>query len=448
MASTSDFCFVHAADLHLDTPFKGIHQVAPAVAAALREASLQAFDAIVQLALDRKAAFVVIAGDVYDGADRGIRAQLRFRDGLAKLATAGIPSFVVHGNHDPVTTGWTAVRSWPEGVTVFGSDDVTAVEVVREGTTIAVVQGISYGRRDVTENLALRFRRPDSYETPAPELQGGVLHGGVLHVGVLHCNVHGASPGYADYAPCTIDDLRSTELDYWALGHIHQHTVLSEGRGARDPWIVYAGNSQARSPRASERGTKGAVVAHVQEGRIARVEHVACDSVRFAEIEYDVSGLTSLDEIEDQLLAQAFEAAHAADGRALVLRASLSGRSHAHVELARPGAIEGLLAHLRDAVRTAEPFLWWDGLTDQSARPIDLDAARSRGDFTSDLLALADSVALDDESATLLIDDVLGAVPRALAAELGTIMRDPETWASMIATATSVALDELSIGEQ
>src|SRR5277367_1737006 len=124
MTGSVSYSFVHAADLHLDTPFRGVHEVAPFVAAELREASLDAFDAIVTLALERGAAFLLVAGDVYDGAERGLRAQIRFRNGLARLAAAGIPSFVVHGNHDPVATGWSAISSWPEGVTVFPSDRV------------------------------------------------------------------------------------------------------------------------------------------------------------------------------------------------------------------------------------------------------------------------------------------------------------------------------------
>ena len=117
-----DFSFVHAADLHLDTPFKGIGSTAPQVAEQLREASLAAFDSLVDLCLERRAAFLVVAGDIYDGPERGLRAQLRFRDGLARLSAAGISSFVVHGNHDPVETGWSALNdTWPERVTIFGA---------------------------------------------------------------------------------------------------------------------------------------------------------------------------------------------------------------------------------------------------------------------------------------------------------------------------------------
>ena len=105
------FCFVHAADLHLDTPFRGIGQVNARLGERLRDASLDAFDDLVQLTIDRRAEFLLLAGDVYDGADRGVRAQLRFLRGMKKLAFEGIPVFVVHGNHDPLD-GWSAIRCY------------------------------------------------------------------------------------------------------------------------------------------------------------------------------------------------------------------------------------------------------------------------------------------------------------------------------------------------
>src|SRR3954467_1145267 len=142
-----DFCFVHAADLHLDTPFQGVGRTTPAVGAALRDASLEAWDALVELTLRRQAAFLLIAGDVYDGAERGLRAQLRFLRGLERLSAAGVQVLVAHGNHDPLD-GWSAIRAWPPGVHVFGSDVVEAVAIERDGAVLATVQGISYARRD------------------------------------------------------------------------------------------------------------------------------------------------------------------------------------------------------------------------------------------------------------------------------------------------------------
>jgi DNA repair exonuclease SbcCD nuclease subunit len=430
-ADGSSFSFVHAADLHLDTPFKGVHAVAPFVAEALREASLAAFDSIVQLALERRAAFIVVAGDVYDGADRGIRAQLRFRDGLARLADAGTPSFVVHGNHDPVTTGWSAVRSWPDGVTIFGSQDVEVVPVLRGGEQLATVQGISYARRETTENLALRYGRPV---------------GQSFHVGVLHCNVQGAGQGHGEYSPCTIADLRRAGLDYWALGHVHQHRILSESHGPGDPHIVYAGNSQARSPRPSERGPKGAVVVHVATGRTERIEPVACDKVRFDEIECPVDAIGSLDALEEQLVGRADDALARADGRSLVLRARLVGAGPVHRDLVREGTVDGLLRHLRDAAGAPAVFCWWDALEDATTAQHDLGAVRERGDFSADLLELAEELAKDPGAAAVLAGDLIAAVPRVLRRDASRIVGDELRFRELLAAATTVALDELAGG--
>src|SRR5438132_3466083 len=155
------FRFIHAADLHLDTPFAAIGRVAPEIAGRLRDASLEAYDVLTRLAIEREAAFVVFAGDIYDSADRGVRAQLRFLRGVERLGERGIPVFVAHGNHDPLD-GWSAIRRTPANLTVFGGDAVETHPVVREGELLAQVYGTSYPHRDVSENLALRFRRQDA----------------------------------------------------------------------------------------------------------------------------------------------------------------------------------------------------------------------------------------------------------------------------------------------
>ena len=151
---------------------------------------------------------------------------------------------------------------------MFGNEHVAVVPVYRDNKQIATVQGISFTSRATTENLTLKLHRPES---------DGV------HIGLLHCNLSGGSGAHANYSPCSIDDLERTGLDYLALGHVHQRQVIGPRHGADRPWIVYPGNSQARSPKASERGAKGAVVGHVRSGTVSDVEFVACDGVRFDE---------------------------------------------------------------------------------------------------------------------------------------------------------------------
>lgn len=397
--------FVHAADLHLDTPFEGLREVAPEVGAALREASLDAFDALVELCLEREAAFLLIAGDVYDGAERGLRAQLRFRQGLERLVGAGVQVFVVHGNHDPTDEGWSALRDWPEGARVFGSERVEAVPVERDGERIATVHGISYGRRDVTENLSLAFPR------------GGAAGatGTGLRIGLLHCNA-GGNPDHAPYAACSVADLAGADVDYWALGHVHDRRTLGEA-----PWIVYPGNLQGRSPRASEQGAKGALVVEVESTsgsparfRVVDVSFEALDRVRFLPVEVDVSGCADLAEVERLLQGEA-EARRAANpGRGLVLCARLQGTSEIQRDLARPESPGELLESLRDGRRGDAPFVWWASLASEVSRPLDREGLRARDDFCAEILNLVDALAASPEAFQRFRRDAFADLPESL----------------------------------
>ncbi|MCL1598881.1 MAG: DNA repair exonuclease [Actinomycetia bacterium] len=417
------FCFVHAADLHLDTPFSGIGEAAPEVSDALRRASLDAFDDLVALAIEREAAFVVFAGDIYDGAERGVAAQLRFQRGLKRLDDNGISSFIVHGNHDPVKVGWSAIRDWPGLVTVFDHKDVGEVTVEWRGEEIATVYGISYEKREQTENLALRFNRGN---------------GAGIHVGVLHANA-GNNQDHDPYAPCSLDDLTRINLDYWALGHIHKRQILRN-----DPWIVYSGNLQGRSPKPSEMGAKGAYVVEVDGTSIAEPEFVALDKIRFEEMELDVSGM-DLAEVEGELLKKADQALAGADGRSLLVRCSLKGSGDIHDDLVRKGAIEELLTELREESTSQTPFLWWESLKNRTTRAIDIDAIRERGDFSAELLALADELAAESEDEDSFVDHVVGRLPITKLERLGVDLPSPEDPA-LFDDAVSLAIEMLEGG--
>lgn len=408
------FCFVHAADLHLDTPFSGIGELAPRVADALRDASLDAFDNLVELAVERSAAFVVLSGDIYDGPERGVRAQLRFLRGLQRLNDRGIRSFVAYGNHDPVGSGWSAIREWPELVTEFGQGTVGEVTVEWEGRDVATVHGISFGQRHETGNLAQRFERGD---------------GPGIHVGVLHANV-GGNEDHDPYAPCTLEDLIETGLDYWALGHIHQRQVLHEG----DPWVVYPGNLQGRSPKPSERGSKGAYVVEVDGGTILEPEFVALDKVRFEQLKV-TAGDDDLPTLERRLLEKGEEHLAASEGRSLLLRCVLTGSGSIHRDLARRNALAEMLEDMRRETVDDFPFLWWESLIDRTVPGLDLEAIRGRGDFSAALLARVDEIAGSQEAMAAFSAQALSDLPMHKLKRLGVAVPDAgddECWADAV----------------
>ena len=151
------FRFLHAADLHLDTPFTRLTDVPEPVAATLRDASLQAFENLIDTALAEQVAFVSSPVTSTTGHERGVRAQLAFRAGCQRLADAGIRSFVAYGNHDPMREGWSAIGSFPDEVTIFGADEVSQVEVRIDDVVGRDGLGHQLRGSSTTENLAERF---------------------------------------------------------------------------------------------------------------------------------------------------------------------------------------------------------------------------------------------------------------------------------------------------
>lgn len=406
--------FLHAADLHLDTAPSGLRSYPPVVAEALRDASLHALDRLVDVAIQLGVGCVVLAGDIYEGAQRGTRAQLRFRDALERLDAAGVRTFVAHGNHDPVEEGWSAIRSWPAGVTVFSPGEPETV-VLMDGDHPIAVQGVSYGRRAERRNLARSF-------LPVPQEAFGI--------GVLHTDV-GALGG--DHAPCTLADLEEVGarcgIGYWALGHVHTRRVL---RGP-DPWVVYPGNTQGRHPSASELGAKGAVVVEVRDGRASEPEFVPLDAVRFVEVTVDVADMADIGDAHDALRERGDDLRREHDGRPLVVRATLCGRGPLHSVLRRDG-VEAL--HQELAVVDREPFVWWDRIEDRTLPQLDLAAAREADDLVGNVLRHLDGFDAD------AVSEVLARLPEPARAALSAAgaPADASEWSSAAAVTAVDAL--------
>ena len=207
------FRFIHAADLHLDSPFRGLAQTSERLRNLLHSATFQALDRIVGHAIESESDFLLLAGDLYDSSDRSLRALVEFRRQMERLAEREIGAYVVHGNHDPLN-GWGSEFKMPPNVLVFDGE-VRDQSVIRRGREIARVSGVSYTQERVTENLAKLFK---------PTLDG------VYSIAMLHANI-GRQSGHADYAPAPISDLRDSGFDYWALGHVHSRAVLSSSAG-------------------------------------------------------------------------------------------------------------------------------------------------------------------------------------------------------------------------
>lgn len=362
------FRFLHTGDLHLDSPFVGLTAEAPPeIARALRDSTLQAWERIVKLAVDEGVDFAVVAGDAFEHANRTLLAQVRFRDGLERMAAAGIPSFVVTGNHDPLS-GWEPAVRWPEATYRFGAEAVEARPVLRGGREIARVYGISYPVRDVTENLALRFHR----DADAP-----------YAVAVLHANV-GGQPGHMPYSPCTLTDLRASGIEYWALGHVHKPGVLSDAH----PTVVYCGNPQGRDPGEVE--PRGAYVVDVDRAGVAVPVFHATDAVRWQLLELDIGEIDGEEALVEAVVA-AVEAAQQAAARPIVVRVTLVGRGALHRSLNRGTLLAEVRQLAQERLPSGTRFAWIESLRDATRPVADPAGAGAPATFLGELSGEAEA---------------------------------------------------------
>jgi hypothetical protein len=338
--SSPTFRFVHAADLHLDAPFTGLRRAPSAITHKLGHAPLAAWDALVQLTIDQNAAFLLLAGDICDGADRAIPAQLRLLSGLQRLASLGVRTFIVRGPGDPADR-WMGIHRWPEGVHCFGSHAPESVAVRTVAGHIATIHGLSHSA-DRSVNRVARFRR-------------GTDPG--LHIGLLHATVR-AEAGNGDHFSVT--ELQTAGMDYWALGSDHRYREVSDGH----PRMVYPGTLQGRSLRQDETGAKGAVVVSVTDGMVSQVTHHALDAVRLIRASIDASAFVSASDLGRALQAEALRMRTDGTARTVVAGCDVLGRRPAWMgaQLA-----DGMWDRVLDDLRrdsTGDTMVWWDSVVD------------------------------------------------------------------------------------
>ncbi|RED56246.1 metallophosphoesterase family protein [Cohnella lupini] len=381
------FTFVHAADLHLDSPFKGLTKVPAAVRERLRESTFVALGKLSEVVEKEKADFVVLAGDLFDVADRSLRAQLRLQRALGTMTAHGARVFIVHGNHDP-ESGRQARLDWPEGVFAFGSATVGCIPAYsRKGDLVAHVYGISYPTPSVTDNLALRFKKRE---------------GAPFHLALLHANVDG-DPSHDNYAPCKLEELITSGFDYWALGHVHDRRVLSEY-----PHVVYAGNMQGRSIR--ETGGKGAYVVSVNEAGSIEMKFKDLADVLWREIPVSIEGMESEQQLKNRLLSALEAVRGEAGGRPSVVRIKLEGRGMLHERLLQPNVAEEWIEELREWLGEPEEtdaWIWPESIAVRTGGIVRLESVAEEEGFVGELIRGGLAATEHSDASRELLDEAM-----------------------------------------
>lgn len=386
--------FIHAADLHLDSPLRGLERYEGAPTEIIRGATRRALERLVDLAREEAVAFVVIAGDVFDGDWKDYNTGLFFVEQMRRLTEVGIRVFLIRGNHDAASL-MSKQLSLPEGVHLF--DHRKAGTVRLEDLRVAV-HGQSFGNRAVPDNLV-----PDYPEAVA----------GFFNVGILHTSADGR-PGHEPYAPCKVADLVTKGYDYWALGHVHEREVLHEA-----PWVVFSGNPQGRHAR--ETGAKGCTVVRLADGEVSKVEAVELDVVRWTACEVDAAGAESLPEVLDRVRAALAEAIETAAGRLVAARLTVVGATEIHAALMRER--ESFVGECRNVANEFGGDVWLEKVRVKTRAMVDLEALAKEGDAVGELLLFLRSAGKDE---ALLATSVEGL--KGLSGKLGRMDFDAE-WA-------------------
>ncbi len=382
--------FIHAADIHLDSPLRGLDRYEGAPVNRLRTATRRAFARLVDLAIEEKVDIVLLAGDIYDRDWQDFHTGLYFREQMVRLERARVRVFIVQGNHDAEGVIQRQLIL-PANVTVFSSRAAHTVRIEELGVAI---HGRSFPERKVTEDLVPAY---------PPPVQG------LFNIGLLHTSLNGR-PGHDTYAPTDVATLAAKGYDYWALGHVHAREVVSAA-----PRIVYPGNLQGR--HANETGAKGCELVSVSAGCV-QAEFVALDVVRWTQISVGLPGFEQLVELHDAARLALQAVAQGASDRLHAVRITLTGSSVLReLEAKMPGTLAAAVQAVAQDVHDAD--LWIEQVRVHLSLPFDRTRMLERDDALGELVRLVDAIAGDEAKLKAMAQAELGALLSSLPAEVG-----------------------------
>lgn len=352
------FKFIHAADVHLDSPLRGLANYESAPVESVRNACRKAFENLVDLAIEEKVAFVLLAGDLYDGEWKDYSTGIFLSRQVGRLGKNDIPVFAVAGNHDAANL-MTKALDIPANMKILSS---RKVETIRLDKCSVAIHGRSFGTQHVDKNIAVEF---------------GAAEKGMFNIGLLHTSLDGRE-GHAPYAPCKIDDLKSKGYQYWALGHVHRQEFVSE-----EPHIVFPGCIQGRHIR--ETGPKGCVLVTVEDGTVSGIEECLLDVLRWAYSRVDLTDASDMTEVLERARMSISDEVASTEGRPTAMRVRFEGATAISNELAAyPERFEQRIRALGAEIAGDE--LWIEKVEIATVGKLDLHAVLDEGGAFGQLL--------------------------------------------------------------
>ena len=397
------FTFLHAADIHIDSPLQKLERYEGAPVEEIRHAARRALENLVKLAIDKKVAFVLISGDLYDGDWKDYNTGLYFVSQMTKLRKADIPVYIITGNHDAANKITKNIRL-PEGIHMFpagkpGSFYLDDLDVA--------IHGQGFAAQAVKKDLSA------GYPSPAA---------GCFNIGMLHTSVTGRE-GHEPYAPCTIEGLLSKGYDYWALGHVHKREILYE-----DPMIVFPGNIQGRNIR--ETGPKGCLLVTVDEKRGTTADFHSLDVIRWIHCEVDAAKAESGYDVVDLVCSNLEKILEQSGSLPFIARIEINGLTPVHVELSADP--ERWINEIRStAIDSGGGRIWIEKVKFATKLPIKKEPAELTDGPVGEILSFLDEVRSNPEMLKTFgepLNELMKKLPRELKDGSGPIFPGDSKW--------------------
>lgn len=359
----SDFKFIHAADLHLDSPFKSILSLNPELGDVLRKSSVAAFQNLVDICIKEEIDFLLVSGDSIDSGSGSLAAQNTFISGMRKLEDANIRVYIICGNHDPLSS-WSTALKLPDNVHRFESGSPQIELFEKNGKPAVAIHGVSFKEREEKRNLAVHFSKKGGHP---------------FSIGMLHGNL-GKNTGHEPYCPFNSEDLRSSEMDYWALGHIHKREVVLEG----SPTAVYPGNLQGR--HFNETGEKGCYLVEVENQSVSNLRFKPLAPLVFHRKSIDLSNTHDIASFTLLLENLRLGLEEDMPEQSHLIKVEFTGRTQLFQVLMDETELTELFGQLNESIDYERPFAYFDLPKNRTGPFIDLEQRKQSSDFLADLL--------------------------------------------------------------
>jgi len=391
----SQITFLHAADIHLDSPLLSLQLQEQDQLDRMRHACRDSFERLVEFAIEKKVAFLLLAGDLYDHDAPNMQVVVFLRNQLLRLQKNGIRVFIAKGNHD-ANNKITSALALPGNTHIFSDRKAETIRIDDLAVSVSL-HGQSFKPGPVTENLATTF-------PPAEK--------GRLNIGVLHTSLAG-SLDHDPYAPCALSDLTNHAYQYWALGHIHKAAILS-----KDPWVVYPGNLQGR--HAKESGPKGCVLVTAEDNVVISVEPIDLAVIRWTVLDIDTTNIDSEPKLLELLQTALSTASQEANDRPLAVRVRLIGETTLFDEIAqRPRRLMQTVLEIAGEVGTGD--VWIEKIENDTHPPKGGPDTDSLNSAAAELGQIMEELAADPDLLRLPIQQLLEPLRAKLPEELKVI---------------------------